>query len=264
VRRTADEHAMARVMEVCEETAEVRTLWLDLELASQPGQFVMVWIPGLDEKPYAVSGSAPGRIALTVRRRGPFSRRLAAMRPGEAVGVRGPYGRGFRPRPRGVMVAGGCGVAILAPLKEAMPEAPLICGARTAAEVLFSGRFPDMLVCTDDGTAGQAGLPTDLLRPILERGEADVVYTCGPEVMMHAVFKLCESYGVECQAALERYMKCGIGVCGQCSCGDRLVCRDGPVFDSSELRGMEEFGRFARLKDGRRVSVEEYAAWRSC
>ena len=93
---------------------------------------------------------------------------------------------------------------------------------------------------------------------MLERGEAKTVYTCGPEVMMRALFALCEEFDVECQAALERYMKCGFGICGQCVCGEMLVCRDGPVFSSDALRRMEEFGRTARLKTGGRVPVQEF------
>ena len=81
---------------------------------------------------------------------------------------------------------------------------------------------------------------------------------------MRVVFDLCEKHGVECQAALERYMKCGFGLCGQCACGDQLVCQDGPVFGSAALRRMEEFGRSARLKSGRKVPLKEYADGRSC
>ena len=255
---------MVRVLKVRDETRDVRTLWLEHEMAFQPGQFVMIWIPRLDEKPYAFSAVRPGKVAITVRRRGRFSDRLANMRPGDMVGIRGPYGKGFVPRPAGILVAGGCGVAVLAPLKEAMPGVPLICGAQTADGLMFLERFPDMIICTDDGTAGKRGFPTDLLRPYLERGEARTVYTCGPEVMMRAVFALCEELGAECQAGLERYMKCGFGICGQCACGEMLLCRDGPVFDSAALRRMEEFGRTARLKSGKHVTVEEYANWRSC
>jgi dihydroorotate dehydrogenase electron transfer subunit len=217
----------------------------------------------VDEKPYTVSAVRTGRIAVTVRRRGPFSGKLIETAPGEWIGVRGPYGRGFDLRARGVIVAGGCGIATVAPLKDRAPETPLIFGAKTAEEILFRDRFPDMQVCTDDGSLGHHGFPTDLLKPVLERGEADVVYTCGPEVMMRAVFALCEQHRVECQAALERYMKCGFGVCGQCTCGDQLVCQDGPVFGSEALRRMDEFGRTARLKSGQRVTLQEYANWRS-
>ena len=261
--QTVEQPTMARILEVREEARDVRTLWLEHEVEFQPGRFVMIWIPRMDEKPYTLSSLEPGRIAVTVRRRGSFSQRLMDMKPGERVGIRGPYGRGYVPRPPGIIVAGGCGVATVAPLKDVMPEAVLIAGAKTADELLFRERFPDMQVCTDDGSVGHAGLPTDLLQPRLEAGDARTVYTCGPEVMMRAVFLMCEKYGVECQAGLERYMKCGFGVCGQCTCSEMLVCRDGPVFCSEDLRRMPEFGNTARLKSGRRVSVQEYTEWRS-
>jgi dihydroorotate dehydrogenase electron transfer subunit len=264
VPHTVEQPVMARVLENREEASELATLRLESRMAIQPGQFAMLWVPGLDEKPYTVSGVAPGEIAVTVRKRGAFSGRLLELKPGDRVGVRGPYGRGYRPRSRGILVAGGCGLATLAPLKEMLPETPLIFGAKTESELFFLKRFPDMLLCTDDGSAGERCFPTDLLRPRLERGEAEVVYTCGPEVMMRAVFGLCEEFAVECQACLERYMKCGFGVCGQCACGDRLVCLDGPVFLSDDLRRMNEFGKTARLKSGKSVSIREYADWRSC
>ena len=252
---------MAPVAKLQPESADTVTLWLQHKMDFQPGQFIMVWLPRLDEKPYSVSGWAPGRIAITVRRRGRFSRRLTELQPGAQVGVRGPYGRGFAPEPPLVIAAGGCGVAPVAVLKERHPQATLILGAKTESDLIFRERFPDALLCTDDGTVGRRGLPTDLLRPLLEHDGVKTVCTCGPEVMMRAVFDLCESLGVNCQAGLERYMKCGFGVCGQCTCGDQLVCKDGPVFGSEELRRMADFGRCARLKSGRKVTLQEYTDW---
>lgn len=255
---------MARVLEVVDEAFETRTLWLAHEMQFQPGQFIMVWLLHIDEKPYAISATAPGRIAVTVRKRGSFSAALMEQKPGGIVGLRGPYGRGYSARGRGVIVAGGCGLAMLAPLKDAHPEIAVIHGAKTGAELLFRSRFADMTICTDDGSAGAKAFPTEILAPMLEKGAVDTVYTCGPEVMMRAVFDLCEKHGAECQAGLERYMKCGFGVCGQCACGDRLVCRDGPVFPSNELREMQEFGRFARMKSGRLVTLKEYVNTTGC
>lgn len=261
---TVEQPVMSRVLEVREEAHELATLRLGIAMRIQPGQFVMLWIPGADEKPYTVSRTAPEWIEITVRKRGTFSSKLIEMKSGESLGVRGPYGRGYRPRPRGILVAGGCGLATVAPLKEMLPDTPLIFGAKSASELFFLDRFPGMQLCTDDGSAGKRCFPTDLLRPYLERGEVDAVYTCGPEVMMRAVFGLCEEFAVECQACLERYMKCGFGVCGQCTCGDRLVCLDGPVFLSDDLRRMTEFGKTARLKSGKTVTLKDYADWRSC
>ena len=256
--RMVEQPVMVTVTEVKPESADTVTLWLQHTMEFDPGQFIMVWLPRMDEKPYTVSAFADGRMAITVRQRGKFSKRLTEMRPGDQLGVRGPYGHGFSPKKPFVIVAGGCGVAPVAVLKERNPDAPLILGAKTADELIFSERFSDAQICTDDGSAGHHGFPTELLEPMLEPGALNTVCVCGPEVMMCAVFTLCESRDVECQAGLERYMKCGFGVCGQCTCGDRLVCKDGPVFGSEDLRRMADFGHTARLKSGRKVTLQEY------
>jgi dihydroorotate dehydrogenase electron transfer subunit len=73
--------------------------------------------------------------------------------------------------------------------------------------------------------------------------------------MMAPVVDACRRAGVECQASLERHMKCGFGVCGQCECDGRLVCQDGPVFSAGELAKMPSFGRHTRLKSGRKVGI---------
>ena len=75
---------------------------------------------------------------------------------------------------------------------------------------------------------------------------------------MKKIFDICKKYKVECEVSLERYMKCGFGICGACMVNDKVVCMDGPIFNSSQLSKMPEFGEFARIKSGRKVSLEEY------
>ncbi len=259
----SEEPRVYPLVEVRKENREVVTLWFEGDLSFAPGQFCMVWLPRLDEKPLAFSWKKDGRFAVTARQRGPFTQALMGLKPGAKVGVRGPYGRGFRPREPMVLVAGGIGLATVAPLKDLRPKSRLIYGARTSAELIWRERFPDAMICTDDGSEGYHGFPTDALRNLLSESRPALVCVCGPEPMMKAVFDLCDRAGVETQASLERYMKCGFGVCGQCCCGDRLVCQDGPVFSSEELRRMTEFGRMAMLKSGRVVDVGEYARSRN-
>ena len=251
------------LLQIEHEAEGVDTLWFEGDLAFEPGQFVMVWLPRVDEKPFAFSGFGEGRFAVTSRRRGPFTRALAELKPGDKVGVRGPYGRGFRPAEPLVILAGGVGLATVAPLKDRFPNARLVFGARTRGEVFWRSRFPDMLVCTDDGSEGYHGFPTDVLADRLAEWKPSLVCVCGPEPMMKAAFDLCEKFGVECQASLERYMKCGFGVCAQCCCDDQLVCQDGPVFASGTLRTLNEFGKTAMMKSGRVVDIGEYARFRS-
>ncbi len=70
---------------------------------------------------------------------------------------------------------------------------------------------------------------------------------------MKKVFEICEEQEIECQASLERYMKCGFGICGQCCIDDIMVCKDGPVLNSEQLRKLTEFGVFERDKSGSKV-----------
>ena len=225
-----------------------------------PGQFFMVWLPRVDEKPYAISHLDAERLAITAQRRGPFSTALCDLKPGAQVGLRGPFGRGFWGFGAGgsagaALVGGGCGMAVLAPLAERLPGARIVQGSRSADKLFFMDRFPGQVIFTDDGSAGRRGFPTEWLAEQAEARALDMVYTCGPEQMMHAVAEVCRSAGVGCQACMERYMKCGIGVCGQCDCDGRRVCVEGPVFDLNDLAAMPSFGLARRDKTGRRLPL---------
>ena len=255
----ADVPTIYRVMENEAETDDTRVIWFGGRMSFQPGRFFMVWLPGIDEKPYAISHLADGYFGITVEKRGRFSTALCGVKKGDGVGFRGPYGRGFDAEgARLCIVAGGMGIAALARLHQADPEAPVLYGARTADEIIYRARFNEMRFFTDDGSFGEKGFPTDALPEVIDEHRIDLVYTCGPEVMMHRVFAICEEHHIECQASLERYMKCGLGLCGMCACDDRLVCRDGPVFGTELLRRLTDFGRTAMGPDGARVPLDDY------
>ncbi len=91
-----------------------------------------------------------------------------------------------------------------------------------------------------------------------------IIYTCGPEFMMYKVYEFCKEHNIQCEASLERYMKCGIGICGQCVCNGQMVCKDGPVFNLNSLNTMSDFGNYSLLKSGKKVTLKEYGEWRSC
>jgi len=110
---------------------------------------------------------------------------------------------------------------------------------------------------TDDGSFGHKGFCTECLLETLSSQKIDMVYCCGPEVMMKKVLDICREKGIPAEMSLERYMKCGFGVCGSCcleGTGWR-VCRDGPVFTSEQLSKVTGFGREKRDAAGRRVNV---------
>jgi dihydroorotate dehydrogenase electron transfer subunit len=233
-------HLAGRIVHVSEAGSRGVTIELDLRLEARPGQFVMVWLPGVDEKPFSLVDDDPA--TLTVVRVGPFTERMQRLRPGGQVYLRGPLGNGFSlAGERPLLVGGGCGAAPLAFLAKLLRGAGLpvtvALGAQTGRELLLEERFAglgaSLLVTTEDGSAGEQGLVTEAAVRRLAAGQHDQVYACGPEPMLARVVELCRTYSVPGELSWEAYMRCGIGVCGSCDRGDGLlVCRDGPVFSA--------------------------------
>lgn len=227
------------IREVRVENPTVRTLVLDGVVNAEPGQFVMAWLPGLDEKPFSLSGVDPPTI--TVARVGPFTSALHTMAAGDRIWLRGPFGRGFTLYPGPLLlVCGGCGAAPLFYLarraRQAGHEVHAVLGARGAAGLFFQDRYAalgcDVSLTTDDGSAGSRGTAVDRAAALLRHGRftPGALYACGPEPMLHAVHELADYERLPCQLSYEAYMRCGIGVCGSCAVHGCLVCRDGPVF----------------------------------
>ena len=230
-------HRAYRVKETIAEGEAGLTLLLDAALAAAPGQFVMVWLPGVEERPLAVVDTSP--LTLTVCRVGPFTCAMCALRPGDRLWVRGPFGQGFPVHGRRhLLVGGGSGVASLALLaREARArghEVQVVLGARNAGGLmlgrLFTAHGCSLHLATDDGSAGLHGTTIDAAAPLLAGEPPDAIYGCGPEPMLQALTALAQQRRIPCWVSRERVMRCGIGVCGACHCGDRLVCVVGPVF----------------------------------
>jgi dihydroorotate dehydrogenase electron transfer subunit len=252
---------MVKIIKIVNENPYVKTFFLDKKIDAKPGQFVMAWLPGIDEKPFSLS-YAGNETAITVEEKGAFTKAMFKLKEGDRIGIRGPYGNGFTLKTNACVVAGGCGIAPLAPLIERLKNPFVIQGARSKDRIIFERRFASAKISTDDGSAGAKGFVTEVLERALAKTKFSIVYACGPEIMMTKVFEICERHGIECEASLERYMKCGFGVCGQCEADGLRVCKDGPVFSSENLRKIKDFGSFARLKTGKKVAINEYANWR--
>ena len=226
-------------------------------LGSKPGQFVMAWIPGVGENPMSVAFEDEDGFSLLVSGVGDFSKKFVSLKKGDGVWIRGPFGNSFTPKgKRMVLIGGGFGVAPLWFFSSQNKEADitLIQGARSKEFLLLLPVLKKLgkkfEVCTDDGSIGFKGFTTDLLKKIMEKEKVDCVYACGPEKMLFKILQLCNENGVECQLSLERYMKCGFGICGQCDCDGLLVCRDGTVFNGKQLKGNKEFGLSQREPSG--------------
>lgn len=262
---------ITRILSVKTESRTVKTFtFKDRACArAKPGQFLMLWVPGVDEIPLSILDTAEdGTVVVAVKNVGEATQALHSMEPGEMVGVRGPLGNSFTLKSGRVLaVGGGIGVVPLLFLAKTLRfqgvDVTFVVGAKTREELLFlnvlyalCGRGK-VLVVTEDGSCGVKGLATQPAERLLAEENFNMVYTCGPERMMREVFSLAEKHGVSLEASLERLMRCAIGVCGSCVIDGYRVCRDGPVFTEEQLRKVkDEFGFWKRDFDGKKIPIE--------
>jgi dihydroorotate dehydrogenase electron transfer subunit len=258
-----------RILNVKTESPTVKTFTFREGVCAKanPGQFLMLWIPGVDEIPLSIMSVEDGQISVSVKEVGDATRHLHRMKVGETVGVRGPFGNCFSENTgRVLLVGGGTGTAPLLFLaKRLVAKArnlSFVLGAKTRSELLFLDELGSLcskkgvVAATEDGTFGLQCLVTEPLEKLLEREKFDMVFCCGPELMVRKVFELIEKVGVFFEASLERLMRCGIGLCGSCVIGKYRVCRDGPVFNAVRLREVKDELGVSKLGfDGSRIPV---------
>ena len=258
------------VISVEEPSPTVKTYTFKDDMCSkgEPGQFMMLWIPGVDEIPLSIMNTdKDGKVSVAVQKVGEATKALHRKRKGDLLGVRGPFGRSFSLNAkRALMVGGGTGLAplhFLVKKLDASSRIILVAGAKTKSELLFMSEIEQMLgkrgrivQTTEDDTCGIVGLCTDPLEELLTGEKFDMVYSCGPERMIRKVFDLAEGHSVPIEASLERLMRCAMGLCGSCVIGRYQVCRDGPVFTSKQLREVkDEVGVSKRDFTGKTVSL---------
>ena len=263
---------MMKVVKIVDEAEGIKSFYFRHRLGSSPGQFVMAWIPRVGEKPMSIAGDNGKEFFLTVSAVGPFSNAKSKLRVGQTMGIRGPLGTCFSLKGKEIaLVAGGYGAGPMASLAEkainqgySPKKIHYLSGARTKALLLFEQRMKilgvDVQVSTNDGSKGTNGLVTDVLSELIKKNRKakkpiDMVYSCGPEMMEKAVFDIAVKEKIDCQISVERYMKCGIGICGSC-CVDPTgwrMCVEGPVLDKKALLKISEFGVYHRDATGRKA-----------
>ena len=257
--------------DIVQETPTVKTLFFKdvLSNLAKPGQFLMVWIPRTEELPFSIMVSEKKNYAaITVRKHGYGSTALFDLKKGDKLGIRGPYGNSFSLKEdyeKIILIGGGTGlvplIRLLSTIKNNGMRITIIIGSKSKSEIFFTDLIERMLknnkthtilVSTEDGSFGKKGYPVDIFRETLSEGgdNFDMVYTCGPELMMKKIFDIAVGKKIPLQASLERYMKCGIGICSSCCINDMLVCYDGTIFDENQLHKLTEFGFKYRDKSG--------------
>jgi len=261
-----DPMTVVKIERIEKDALDIYTFYFPAIAEARPGQYVMVWIPGVDEVPMSLS-SLGKTLSITVKVVGEATQALSELKAGDKIGVRGPFGNGYTANGRTpMMVGGGTGIASLAPLAEEMVgkgiNPTFIIGARSIDQLLFKGRLSrllgfNLLVSTDDGSEGYHGYASNLATEIMSRRRFDQVYICGPEIMAAKIWAKADRLGIPTQASLERFCKCAVGLCGSCAIGPYRVCRDGPVFDSASLREIAvDFGKRRMDASGRIIKVD--------
>ena len=242
------------IQEVRLEAPSVRTFRLDRQLDPAPGQYVMVWVRGVDEVPMSFSGPD----TITVQSVGEATQALFRLGAGSSIGLRGPLGKGFVLRGEKILlVGGGVGTAPLAFLGEQARGAGLevtsLLGFRSSEDLIFQSRFQalgDTIITTDDGSFGIPGRVAIGLKE-LDLDKFDQIYLCGPELMMWDIISRCKDRASKIQACINRYFKCALGICGSCCLDPEglRVCVEGPVIMADRLLE-SEFGRYRRGPSG--------------
>jgi dihydroorotate dehydrogenase (NAD+) catalytic subunit len=236
----------------------MRVLVLDGAMKAMPGQFIFLWLPGIGEKPFSLASRSP--IMVLIKSLGVVSSAFANLEEGSTLFIRGPYGNGYSPSDKVGLVGGGSGVApihFIASEFGEMTEAALIGGRNSSELPLYDNlrSHVETRATTEDGSLGARGLVTDILDT--NRLDAKEFFNCGPEPMLvrAAEMECAIANASRIYCAVERYTKCGIGLCGSCAMDGFRICVDGPVFPYSILRNGKDFGRFKRRVSGRRVPL---------
>jgi NAD(P)H-flavin reductase len=268
----ADDPMLPRIARVRRRRRDGPQIWtLDLETdeaesdAFAPGQFNMLTAFGIGEVPISVSGdpASPDNLLHTIRAVGPVSTALAHLKPGDALGLRGPFGAGWpmaEAAGRDVLViAGGVGLAPLRPVlyrllaeRARYGNVVLLYGTRSPNDILFRRELEswrrrldiDIEVTVDHATSewhGHIGVVTTLIPHAAFDPPATIALVCGPEIMMRFAIAALGDAGLADEAiylSMERNMKCAVGFCGHCQFGPTFICRDGPVFRYDQVRGI--------------------------
>lgn len=214
---------------------------------SVPGQFINIKVgPHTDpliRRPFSLFDHTGTTMKVIFRVVGKGTHAIAGMSPG-TIDCIGPFGKGFTivSGKKALLVGGGVGNAPLyylaKLLREHNTQVTYIYGARSHSDIFLLESYQEisnkLILTTDDGSVGQKGTPVEAAKHMCGDSSFDIIYTCGPEIMMKRLTQ--ELSHIPIEASLERYFGCGVGLCSGCAVatndGYKRACIDGPVFDA--------------------------------
>jgi len=254
-----------KLEDIKSETSTIKTFHFrtDSRIGFTTGQFVELTVPGVGEAPFTPSSDPQikDKMEITIMKAGYVTGILHQLKPGETLGVRGPYGQGYPIEDfygKEILIVGG-GVG-LAPLRSLLftlfgqlnkfKKVLLRYGARSPADIVYKDALPEWskkinVVTTVDvdaeGWKGNVGLVTTILKDLPLDCKNALAIVCGPPIMMKfTTFKLMDQGFIpeNIHLSMEKNMSCGLGKCGHCRCGKYYVCKDGPVLTYDKIKDM--------------------------
>lgn len=246
-----------------EEAPKTFTFRLNKKLSHDPGQFLQCSVLGCGEAPISFGGWNPNHVEINVKEVGRVSKEICALKKGNTLHVRGPYGHGYPMQHMTgndiIIVAAGTGVAPVRGViqyvehhRKDFGQLHLFFGFRDPESILFKD---DMLrwkktfnMCVSisrapDGYVGKTGHCTDALEEAKLTNEKKIAIICGPAIMIGQAANILKMKGFhedQIYVSHERHMKCATGVCGHCMIKGQYCCRDGPVFRYDHIGNPKE------------------------
>ncbi len=256
------------IKQIIIETPTTKTFVFQQKIEAKPGQFIMITDFEHGEKPFSLSAVTENSFSLTIKTYGKFSEHINQLQEGDMLYFRGPYGNHFSVPEKNksiLLIGGGTGMAPIRfltnyYLKKRIRMITVINGARSRSEMLYRREFGDLNVryipVTDDGSEGKKQTASEAMRVLLLKEHFDMCYIAGPEPMLKSAFTIAQDQRLNGEYLLERYMKCGVGICGSCSIDPAgiILCVDGPVLSGEKLQQLTEFGSYHREATGARVA----------
>ncbi|MEM2918150.1 MAG: FAD/NAD(P)-binding protein [Candidatus Altiarchaeota archaeon] len=254
---------ICKILNVIEETPDIKTFRIDFKANHTPGQFVEVSVFNFGEAPISISSFSNEYIEITVRRVGRVTNAIHRLSEGDFLGIRGPYGNGY-PMEKFYdkdlyIIGGGCGIAPLGSVlsyiekfREKYKDISIFFGCRSPEDILFKRKIEiwkekfNVYLTVDTANENwkcDVGVVTKILEKYKVESGNSVALICGPPIMMRFVIETLKkkNFGDEqIYLSLERYMKCGFGKCGHCMINDKYICKDGPVFRYDEAKFLED------------------------
>lgn len=215
---------------------------------AKPGQFVSILCPPLlIRRPFSIAGIKDDTLTIIYKLKGKGTEFLSFLTPGKEIDLLGPLGKGFTiHNKRSLLIGAGVGTApilfLYDELKKHNYKTTILSGFQTSPNIekLYTN---DCLLITEDGSSGNKGQITSYIEKKLLSYNAEIIYACGPKIVLKQIVELAKKYNIQTEVALEEIFACGIGACMGCAIEinenntivNKRICKDGPVFKGETI-----------------------------